>query len=118
MPETTNSTASSNGINTITKFAYGATGFTGQCTAYISGGFVIEADIEINTSHAWANSAQPNKYDIQSTMTHEFGHVIRVNHSSTYANTMYHTGSQNTTYKRSVTSDDVDAANDSYDRWN
>lgn len=116
--ETADNSPGKDGINTVTKNAYGATSFTGEHIPYTnSSGRVIESDIRINSSHVWANSAQPGKYDVQSTLTHELGHALRVGHSSTYADTMYGSASTNTDYKRTPTSDDYQAANDSYDRW-
>jgi len=56
--------------------------YVGQGTIYLSsdGRTVIEADININTYHDFANSAQPNKYDVFTLVLHEFGHVVGLNH--------------------------------------
>lgn len=116
--ETSDSSPSQNNINTITKNAYGANSFTGEHLPYVnSSNRVVESDIRINTSHNWANSPKPNYYDIQSTMTHELGHSLRVGHSPVYDDTMYGSGSMNTDYKRTLTTADKEAAQYSVSRW-
>ncbi|WP_371320191.1 matrixin family metalloprotease [Chengkuizengella axinellae] len=101
----------------MTKDAYGADAFTGEHYGYFSNGVVVESDIYINTSLDWANSKKEGYYDIQSTFTHEFGHALGINHSTVSTDTMYGTGYKNSTYKRSVTSNDIAAANDSVERY-
>ncbi|PWW33355.1 MULTISPECIES: matrixin family metalloprotease [Paenibacillus] len=116
--DTNDSTPSQNNINTITKYPYGADGFTGEHVPYLnSAGKVIESDIRINSSHNWSNSPKPNYRDIQSTMTHEFGHSLRVGHSPIYEDTMFGEGSLNTDYKRTLTTADREAAQASVSRW-
>ncbi|MFB5269607.1 matrixin family metalloprotease [Paenibacillus enshidis] len=116
--ETSSSSPSQDGINTITKNAYGANSFTGEHLPYVnSSNRVIESDIRINTSQNWSTSPKPGYYDIQSTMTHELGHALRVGHSPVYDDTMYGVGSMNTDYKRTLTTADREAAQYSVSRW-
>ena len=39
-----------------------------------------EVDTIINTKYYWATGAQPDKFDIESVMAHEFGHWLRLQH--------------------------------------
>lgn len=76
-----------------------------------SSGTAIEIDINVNRSgHPWANSAQPGKYDVQSSMTHEMGHVVGLAH--TYESfaidwTMYGYTNMNDIRQRSLHSNDI-----------
>ncbi|HIW33306.1 MAG TPA: matrixin family metalloprotease [Candidatus Paenibacillus intestinavium] len=116
--ETSATTPSENNINTITKYAYGAQSINAEHIPYTnSKGLIDESDIKVNSSKKWSSTVKVGYLDIKSTMTHEFGHALRVGHSSTYADTMYDYSTEGTDYKRTLTSDDEDAANDSYVRW-
>ena len=41
-------------------------------------GLLNSADIAINMSFQWANSAQPGKYDFWTVFMHEAGHVVGI----------------------------------------
>ena len=59
-----------------------------------SGNRAVEADVRINkVDHRWyvrRPSGCYGRHDIQSVMTHEFGHVFGLGHSNGSAQTMYH----------------------------
>jgi hypothetical protein len=44
--------------------------------------FIQEADIALSTSVGFSTSGDPAKYDIQSVVTHEVGHLLGLNHSA------------------------------------
>lgn len=77
----------------------------------------IEADIVINRNVSWANSAQPGKYDIQSTMTHEMGHVIGLTdkHDSWLSLWTMYGASENTIHRRTPEYDEVYSAYNFFD---
>lgn len=63
-----------------------------------SDGDPVEIDITVNPNKNWANSAQSNKFDVQSVMTHEMGHAVGLSdkYDSFAAGwTMYYEGKKN-----------------------
>ena len=50
---------------------------------------IAEADIVINADKSWANNGMATAYDVQNVMTHEFGHMLGLDHSTTTTATMY-----------------------------
>jgi hypothetical protein len=69
---------------------------------------VTEFDININIYYPWANSAQPNYYDLYSVFLHEIGHPFGLGdlyNSSDSAAVMYY-GIGTNQAKRSLTQDD------------
>lgn len=72
-----------NGDKTVTKYAFGVNGIVGECYRYLDAqNKVKETDINLNSSYPFANSAMPGYYDVQSILTHELGHTLRVGHST------------------------------------
>ena len=72
-------------------------------------GSLTESDININSYYSWANSAQPNCYDLYRVFRHETVHaagLADLYSSSDSAAVMYGYSSTNTT-KRSLTADDI-----------
>jgi hypothetical protein len=57
----------------------GLTAFTVDRTS----GQLVEADVFLNSLFDWstAPAGEPNKFDVQSTLTHEIGHVLGLAHS-------------------------------------
>ena len=117
--DTTDTTPSKNGVKTITKYNYGDDSVLAEHIPYYdsTGSYVVESDIRINTYYPWANSGKPGYYDIQSVITHELGHALRVFHSTVSSDTMYASTPMNSESYRTVTSNDVDAVRDSTARW-
>ena len=107
-----------NGNKTVTRRAFGVNGIVGECYRYLnSENKVKETDINLNTSYPFANSKLAGYYDVQSILTHELGHTLRVGHSTVSADTMYNPIPTNTDYARTVTTADRDAARASTARW-
>lgn len=73
----------------------------------------VEVDITVNPDKAWANSAQSNKYDVQSVMTHEMGHAVGLSdkYDSFATNwTMYYQGKINDISMRTLDAYDIKQA--------
>lgn len=120
--DTTATQPAENGVKTITKNVYGLNGTIAENLPYTNwlGTYVVETDIRVNVSYKFANSAQPGTYDLQSVVTHELGHALRVNHSSNFYDTMFtpwETKQMNTIMYRDVTDNDSAALKDSTVRW-
>ena len=97
------------GNNYIYKEDVGAD-YVAECW-YIWGffGTLTESDININSYYSWANSAQPDCYDLYSVFLHETGHaagLADLYSPSDSAAVMYGYSATNTT-KRSLTADDI-----------
>jgi predicted Zn-dependent protease len=116
--DTTATEPSKNGVKTITKNYYGIDGITAEHHPYYNstGSYVVESDIRFNVSYPYANSKQDGKWDVQSVMTHELGHALRVGHSTIDTDTM-HAVPSGTDYARNVTAADKEAARYSTSRW-
>lgn len=73
-----------------------------------SGAFV-GFDIAVNTQdHDWALDGDPERIDLQNTLTHEWGHVLGLGHSEEDAlATMHASASPGEVHKRELAQDDV-----------
>ena len=70
--------------------------------------YIQEADIVINSEQRWKNNGDSDAYDVQNAMTHELGHMLGLDHStSSKLNTMYPSCSLGETTKRTVKQDDL-----------
>jgi len=73
----------------------------------------LEVDTNFNYKFAWSaeDTCPSDKYDVQQTATHEFGHWLRLKDLYDFSDasaTMYGYGMPGATYKRSLTPDDID----------
>ena len=103
--------------NEITKGARGTDKYLMETYATYSttyGGIMTlyEVDIDVNGSHAWYNSVNPNKYFVQNAFTHEVGHVYGLHHESSYASgtpkpTMYPQTVKGDYFMCTIESDDI-----------
>lgn len=76
-------------------------------------GYIVQADILINTYHNITVGGSSVSYDFQNVMTHEFGHVIGLSdkyESQSTEWTMYGSAPYNETKKRSLESHDIQYA--------
>ena len=102
------------GINRIYRKNIYSTDYVGQATWYTVNGITTEADINLNMYYNWANSAQPNAFDLWTVFLHEAGHVYGLSDidpdnaaNDVYKNrVMYGKVAKNTT-KRYITSAEV-----------
>ena len=105
------------GINAVTGAYVGIGEYLMTATPWPDRTDPTEYDICINKDYPWANSAQSGKYDVQSSIMHELGHVLGLSHK--YEDfavdwTMYGEGSKNSIKRRSLELEDINCLNDLY----
>jgi len=114
-----------NDINEVTKGDRGTNKYLMQTYATTTGWewaglwlvhAIYEADIDVNTSHAWSNSPNGNSttYDVWNAFTHELGHLLGLDHSTVTGASMVSGSSVGTIYKRDIHQDDIDGIKDLY----
>lgn len=107
------------GVNAITGVSEPGVRYLMQTTSWKNSDYMLlEADINVNTAKIWANSAQAGKYDVQSSMTHEMGHVVSlVDKYDSWASewTMYGEAETNSIDMRSLEEHDIVTAQGRFD---
>ena len=74
---------------------------------YINDNHIVEADINVNIYHPFANNGMPQFYDVQNILTHELGHALGLGHSANTEATMYYSADLGETKKRDLHTDDL-----------
>src|SRR3989441_2379218 len=106
-------------INLITVSAENAAAFRASESPgrtrvfYDSGGAIVEADIALNPNQPFSSDGTPGTYDLESTFTHEVGHLLGLQHSAIIGPTMQPRQAMNGVYglpaftQRTLSADDV-----------
>jgi hypothetical protein len=109
-------------INLITVSAqnaalFGSTDNPGRTrTFYEPGGAIGEADIALNPNVLFSTDGTPGTYDLESTLTHEVGHLLGLEHSAVLGATMQPRQAMNGLFnlpaftQRSLSDDDIAGA--------
>lgn len=107
---------SCDGYNDVGYATGGNNGQVALTVTTLSGTTMIETDTSLNFSYSFSSSGSSGYYDIQNTMTHEFGHWLYLNDLSSwvspswcimsFASTMCGSSSTGETSKRSLETDD------------
>jgi len=78
--------------------------------SYVSTGEITETDIFLNTDYPLSTDMSPNAFDVQSMVTHEFGHSLCLDdlyNTGDSEKTMYWGISKGETKKRTLDQDDI-----------
>src|SRR2546421_3348434 len=108
-------------INLITVSADNSSAFDsqdnpGRTRVFSDNGAITEADIALNPSVFFSTDGTPGTYDLESTFTHEMGHLIGLEHSAILGATMQPRQAMNGLYdlpaitQRSLSEDDIAGA--------
>lgn len=93
--------------NVVFAYNWGNTGQIALTGYKYDGTTIHDVKIRLNTYYPFAVDGRSTAYDVQNTLTHEFGHALPLGHSSYSAATMYRYTYKGETAKRSLHFDDI-----------
>src|SRR5438874_10719573 len=117
--QTVSPTDAGDGVNLITMSPenatfFGSTDSPGRTRVfYDSGDAITEADIALNPKELFSTDGTPGTYDLESTLAHEIGHLLGLEHSAIIGATMQPRQPRNGLYglpaftQRTLSDDDV-----------
>src|SRR5262249_45056852 len=73
-----------------------------------------ESDIVLNPTLNFSTSAEDNKFDVQSVLTHEIGHLLGLDHSAMASSVMVPFGVTSQLDQRTLASDDIAGVSEIY----
>jgi hypothetical protein len=108
-------------VSTDNLAAFGASNSPGRTRVfYDSGGAIVEADIALNPAETFSCDGTAGTYDLESTFTHEVGHLLGLEHSAVIGATMQPRQAKNGVYglpaltQRALSADDIAGARSLY----
>src|SRR5712692_8570293 len=101
-------------VSTDNLAAFGSSDSPGRTRVfYDSGGAIVEADIALNPAETFSSDGTAGTYDLESTFTHEVGHLLGLEHSAVIGATMQPRQAKNGVYglpaltQRALAADDI-----------
>ena len=73
-------------------------------------GEIVGFDIAVNLDYPWTTTGESDLYDLQNSLTHEFGHGLGLDHSADGSATMFASTHKGETDKRTLEIDDEQGA--------
>src|SRR5216684_1363551 len=108
-------------VSTDNLAAFGSSNSPGRTRVfYDSGGAIVEADIALNPAETFSSDGTAGTYDLESTFTHEVGHLLGLEHSAVIGATMQPRQAKNGVYglpaltQRALAADDIAGARSLY----
>src|SRR6185312_4178873 len=80
---------SSPGVIGLTINSYVTSGGLSSCGSNVGAGAIIDSDILLNPYFEFSTDRTANTKDLQGVITHEFGHMLGLNHTNVLGATMY-----------------------------